>query len=62
MKELKAMIWRFLLYLMHEKRSGIQGAIMEMDIDLGRPDIFLSSEHEYREYRTALYEIIEKFI
>jgi hypothetical protein len=48
--------------LSHEKRSEIQGAIMEMDIDLGHPDIFLCSEYEYREYRTALHETIEKFI
>ena len=48
--------------LSDEQRSAIQRAIMEMDIDLGRPDVFLCSELDYREYRETLHETIEKFI
>ena len=48
--------------LSDEQRSAIQRAIMEMDIDLGRPDFFLCSELDYREYRATLYETIKKFI
>ena len=48
--------------LSHGQRREIQRAIMEMDIDLNRPDIFLCSEHDFREYQEALHETIEKFI
>ena len=44
------------------QRSEIQTAIMEMDIDLGRPELSHCSELDFSAYQTALCRTIATFL
>lgn len=44
------------------QRSAIPNAIMEMDIDLGRPELYHCSELDFSEYQTALCRTIATFL
>jgi len=44
------------------QRSAIQTAIMNMDINLGHPELYHCSEIDFSAYQTVLYRTIETFL